>query len=145
MIAGMGGENIAGILRAAPWACDDALLLLQPMSRPEELRAALPSLGLAIYAERLVRDTGRLYSILAVQTGTPDKLSPGELYCGKYSLLSGAPLFPDMLSEQQKRLDTAICGLERSGRESDRDRLNALRLAAADIAEMRRRYHGDGS
>lgn len=145
VIAGMGGENIAGILRAAPWACDDALLLLQPMSRPEELRAALPSLGLAIYAERLVRDTGRLYSILAVQTGTPDKLSPGELYCGKYSLLSGAPLFPDMLSEQQKRLDTAICGLERSGRESDRDRLNALRLAAADIAEMRRRYHGDGS
>ena len=60
VIAGMGGENIAAILRAAPWACRNALCILQPMSRPEELRAALPSLGLMIRAERLVRDAGRL-------------------------------------------------------------------------------------
>lgn len=39
VIAGMGGENIAAILRAAPWACRNALCILQPMSRPEELRA----------------------------------------------------------------------------------------------------------
>ena len=56
VIAGMGGENIAAILRAAPWACRNALCILQPMSRPEELRAALPSLGLTIRAERLVRE-----------------------------------------------------------------------------------------
>ena len=145
VIAGMGGEIITGILRAAPWACQGAFLILQPMSRPEELRAALPSLGLAICAERLVRDTGRLYSILAVCAGTPDALSPGELYCGKYSLLFSDPLFPDILSEQEKRLEIAIHGLERSERENDRERLNALRLAAADIAEMRRTYHGNGS
>lgn len=145
VIAGMGGENIAGILRAAPWACRDALLILQPMSRPEELRAALPSLGLSIRAEHLVRDAGRLYSILVVLAGVPEELSAGDLYCGKYSLLSGDPLFADLLSEQEKRLETAIQGLERSGRESDRERLNTLRLAAADIAEMRRKYHGDGS
>lgn len=145
VIAGMGGENIAGILRAAPWACRDALLILQPMSRPEELRAALPSLSLSICAERLVRDAGRLYSILALRAGISDALSPGELYCGKYSLLSSDPLFADVLSEQEKRLETAIQGLERSGRESDRERLKTLRLAAADITEMRRKYHGDGS
>lgn len=145
VIAGMGGENIEAILRAAPWACRNALCILQPMSRPEELRAALPSLGLTIRAERLVRDAGRLYSILAVRAGAPEKLSAGELYCGKYSLLSGDPLFADMLSEQEKRLETAIRGLECSERESDRERLNTLRLAAADIAEMRRKYHGNGS
>ena len=54
VIAGMGGENIAAILRAAPWACRNTLCILQPMSRPEELRAALPSLGLTIRAERLL-------------------------------------------------------------------------------------------
>ncbi|HCD90461.1 MAG TPA: SAM-dependent methyltransferase [Ruminococcaceae bacterium] len=145
VIAGMGGENIAGILRAAPWACAGTLLLLQPMSRPEELRAALPSLGLTIRAEQLVRDAGRLYSILAVRAGAPEELSVGELYCGKYSLLSGDPLFADILSEQEKRLETAIQGLERSERERDRERLKILRLAAADIAEMRRKHHGDGS
>ena len=126
VIAGMGGENIAAILRAAPWACRNALCILQPMSRPEELRAALPSLGLTIRAERLVRDAGRLY-------------------CGKYSLVSDDTLFADILTEQDKQLDIAVRGLERSGRECDRERLNALRLAAADIAEMRRKYHGDGS
>ena len=139
VIAGMGGENIAAILRAAPWACRNALCILQPMSRPEELRAALPSLGLMIRAERLVRDAGRLYSVLVVRAGAPEALSAGELYCGKYSLVS------DILAEQDKRLDIAVRGLERSGRECDRERLNALRLAAADIAEMRRKYHGDGS
>ena len=111
----------------------------------EELRAALPSLGLTIRAERLVRDAGRLYSVLAVRAGAPEALSAGELYCGKYSLLSNDTLFSDILAEQDKRLDIAVRGLERSGRESDRERLNALRLAAADIAEMRRKYHGDGS
>ena len=140
VIAGMGGENIA-----APWACRNALCILQPMSRPEELRAALPSLGLTIRAERLVRDAGRLYSVLAVRAGAPEALSAGELYCGKYSLFSNDTLFSDILAEQDKRLDIAVRGLERSGRESDRERLNALRLAAADIAEMRRKYHGDGS
>ena len=145
VIAGMGGENIAAILRAAPWACRNTLCILQPMSRPEELRAALPSLGLTIRAERLVRDAGRLYSVLAVRAGAPEALSAGELYCGKYSLVSNDTLFSDILAEQDKRLDIAVRGLERSGRESDRERLNALRLAAADITEMRRKYHGDGS
>ena len=145
VIAGLGGENIAAILRAAPWACRNALCILQPMSRPEELRAVLPSLGLMIRAERLVRDAGRLYSILAVRAGAPEALSAGELYCGKYSLVSDDTLFSDILAEQDKRLDIAVRGLERSGRESDRERLNALRLAAADIAEMRRKCHGDGS
>ena len=60
VIAGMGGENIAAILRAAPWACRNALCILQPMSRPEELRAALPSLGLMIRAERLVTPDGSI-------------------------------------------------------------------------------------
>ena len=144
VIAGMGGENIAAILRAAPWACRNALCILQPMSRPEELRTALP-LGLTIRAERLVRDAGRLYSVLAVRAGAPEALSAGELYCGKYSLVSNDTLFSDVLAEQDKRLDIAVRGLERSGRESDRERLNALRLAAADITEMRKKYHGDGS
>ena len=144
VIAGMGGDLIARIVLETPWLRTGDKHL-QPMSRPEELRAALPSLGLTIRAERLVRDAGRLYSVLAVRAGAPEALSAGELYCGKYSLVSNDTLFSDILAEQDKRLDIAVRGLERSGRESDRERLNALRLAAADIAEMRRKYHGDGS
>ena len=75
----------------------------------------------------------------------PDALSPGEMYCGKYSLVSGDPLFSEMLAEQEKRLQTAIRGLERSGRESGSERLYMLRLASEDIMKMRRISHGDGS
>ena len=145
VIAGMGGENIAAILRAAAWACKKALLILQPMSRPEELRSALSSLGLSISAERLVRDTGRLYSILAVHAGAPDTLTPGELYCGKKSLISAEPLCPEILDEQLSRLTAAIRGLKHSKRESDRERLHQLQNAAAEITEWRRSYHGNGS
>ena len=145
VIAGMGGENIAAILRAAPWACERAFLILQPMSRPEELRGALPSLGLSICAERLVIDSGRLYSILAVRAGEPDALTPGELYCGKHSLVSSQALYPELLHEQLSRLTAAIRGLECSKRESDHERLRQMQSAAADITEWRRLYHGDGS
>lgn len=145
VIAGMGGENIAAILRAAPWACKKALLILQPMSRPEELRGALSLLGLSICAERLVRDSGRLYSILAVRAGAPDTLTSGELYCGKHSLVSSQALYPEILREQFSRLATAIRGLEYSKRESDHERLRQLQSATADITERRSSYHGDGS
>lgn len=145
VIAGMGGENIAGILRAAPWACDNALLLLQPMSRPEELRGAFPGLGLAICEERLIRDAGRLYSVIAVRAGTPDMLSLGELYCGKKSLIQNEALYPEILAEQEKRLLTAVRGLEHSERESDAERRNALQIALAEIAEWRREYHDNGT
>lgn len=145
VIAGMGGENIAGILRAAPWACENALLLLQPMSRPEELRGALSSLGLSICGEYLVRDGGRLYSVLAARAGMPDMLSPGELYCGKQTMIRNGALYPDILAEQEKRLSTAIQGLAHSVRESDRERRSSLQAAAAEITEWRREYHGDGT
>ena len=145
VIAGMGGENIAAILCAAPWACEKALLILQPMSRPEELRGALPTLGLSICAEHLIRDSGRLYSILAVRAGAPDAFTPGELYCGKKSLVSAEALYPEILHEQLSRLTAAIRGLEFSKRESDRERLRQLQSAAADIMEWRMSYHGDGS
>ena len=39
VIAGMGGDSVAAILSAAPWAREGPLLLLQPMSKAEVLRA----------------------------------------------------------------------------------------------------------
>ena len=145
VIAGMGGENIAGILHAAPWACENALCILQPMSRPEDLRAALPALGLRVLQEKLVRDAGRIYSILVTRKGRAETLTPGEYYCGKASLLSEDTLFPEYLAEQERRMRTALHGLERSVRESDKERLAALQLAADDIAGIRSEINGNGA
>ena len=54
IIAGMGGENIAAILAAAPWTRDGAhTLLLQPMSRDAALRRFLAENGYTILREAL--------------------------------------------------------------------------------------------
>ena len=54
-IAGMGGENIAMILSAAPWTADGQhTLLLQPQSRSEVLRRFLQDRGYRILREQLV-------------------------------------------------------------------------------------------
>ena len=75
----------------------------------------------------------------------PDMLSPGELYCGKQTMIRNETLYPDILAEQEKRLSTAIQGLAHSVRESDRERRSSLQAAAAEITEWRREYHGDST
>ncbi|MFR5385627.1 MAG: class I SAM-dependent methyltransferase [Oscillospiraceae bacterium] len=62
VIAGMGGETIRDILRAAPWAADGHhTLLLQPMTKVELLRGWLRENGYSCTEERLVQDKGKLY------------------------------------------------------------------------------------
>ena len=75
-IAGMGGENIAMILSAAPWTADGQhTLLLQPQSRSEVLRRFLQDRGYRILREQLVRDRGILYPVLEARGGLSGKRS----------------------------------------------------------------------
>ena len=113
VIAGMGGETIAGILSRAPWTTQDGcLVLLQPMSKSEELRLELPQLGFKAVAERLVRDNGRLYQLMAVIGGTESTLSEAELYTGRWELIREDPLFPEYLSGLISRMEHAMHGLD---------------------------------
>ncbi len=65
VIAGMGGETIADILRADT-PRGGVRYLLQPMSRASHLRRFLSEAGFAITEERLAEDAGRIYPILSV-------------------------------------------------------------------------------
>ncbi len=138
VIAGLGGENMADILRRAPWACRSALLILQPMSRAEMLRDSLAGLGLAVTGERLVEDAGRLYPLLTARRGQGPHYSQAELYTGLFTQIAADPLFPRLLSELTGRLSRAAAGLERSNREEDGLRLACLREALAGLETMRR-------
>ena len=67
VIAGMGGETIRHILSQAPWTkAGNTLLLLQPMTKQEDLRRWLNENGYAQSAERLVRDKDYLYPVFTV-------------------------------------------------------------------------------
>ena len=72
IIAGMGGETIAGIVDAAPWTKDGGLrLILQPMSKPEELRRRMYLAGFSPIAESTARAAGRMYTVMAMEYDPP--------------------------------------------------------------------------
>ena len=91
VIAGMGGETIASILTAAPWACERCTLLLQPMSRPEVLRRAFPALSLRIGQERLVSDADKIYSVILARHGEPLVLSESGFCRSRCTGCTGHP------------------------------------------------------
>lgn len=112
IVAGMGGDNIAAILSAAPWTREGVLLLLQPMSKAETLRAFLPENGYAVLGERLVQDKGVLYPILTVRGGDMPPATPAQAWGG--FLLEEDPLWGTYLQDRLLRLRKAAAGLERA-------------------------------
>ena len=143
-IAGMGGENIAAILAAAPWTADGRhTLLLQPQSRGEVLRAFLQEHGCAIRRERLVEDRGHVYPVLEAGAGEM-RLSPGQLWCGAH--LTGDPLGERYLIEKILQLQSVVAGLNRSARPDDRARADAVRDILTDLLKMREEWrHANGT
>lgn len=80
VIAGMGGELIASILRAAPWVKNpDKRLILQPMSSAEDLRRYLVQEGFYIQREEAVEDTNRIYTVMLVRY---DSTARNDCFCG---------------------------------------------------------------
>lgn len=120
VIAGMGGETIAAILAAAPWVKNPGIrLVLQPMSRPEELRRFLLTEGFAIGEERVAFAAGKWYTALwAVAGGIQPAGEEALFYVGKVPPLDGAPY----LQAVSGRLRRQAAGLRRSaarGREAE--------------------------
>jgi tRNA (adenine22-N1)-methyltransferase len=135
-IAGMGGENIAAILAAAPWAADGAhKLLLQPMSRAEALRTYLSENGFQIEQEALAEDRGTIYPVLRVCGGAAAPLSLGQLYGG--AALLRDPLEGRYLTEKIIHLQTAVAGLNRSDLPADAQRADHLRSVITALLEMK--------
>ena len=125
VIAGMGGETIASIISSAPW-CREKILLLQPMSRPEVLRKFLCSSELRITEETLVKDGGRIYSVIKAEKGEPLALSEAELYVGPAGLISKQPLFTELTEQRMKKIRNALDGISRSGSADDEQRARHL-------------------
>ena len=137
VIAGMGGETIASILDAAPWARDGKNLILQPMSRPEVLRRELVRQGIRIAEERLLEERGKIYTVIGARGGEPLVLSEAEYYTGPYALLSRHPLFPRLTDRLIDKFRAALEGLSRSGGREDAERREHLRSVYDELLRMR--------
>ena len=126
VIAGMGGENMAAILAAAPWTKEAVTLVLQPQSRAAALRGWLSENGYEITAERLVEDAGRIYPILTAKGGAGAPYTLAELHLGRWERISADPLlerYTDALLRRQEKAEdydkqaAALCGALRQWKE----------------------------
>lgn len=81
IIAGMGGEVIAGILAASPIPTTEPcpLLILQPTTSPEVLRSFLVGGGFKIIGETAINENGHLYSVITAKY-SGEKLTHSEAY-----------------------------------------------------------------
>ena len=111
-IAGMGGETIAAILEAAPWVRNEGIrLILQPMTRAEDLRRWLLTNGFSVLEEHLIVDGRHLYPVLAAQyTGATD-WDDLQVYGGFFDAEEGRP-YRHMMAEHLRR---RAAGLTHSG------------------------------
>ncbi len=139
VIAGMGGENIASILAAAPWTKDGGhTLLLSPHTKSEELRAYLAENGYAIRREALVFDRDTLYPVMEV--------TAGEMELTVAQCWGGAKLIQDPLGEQYiiqriVRLQSAVVG----ARATDPEKTERLRTVITGLLELREEWrHANG-
>jgi tRNA (adenine22-N1)-methyltransferase len=86
VIAGMGGTLIVEILKNCDWICNaNKRLIIQPMSRAEEVRQFFMQNGFEILAENATIDSDRLYiAINAVYSGKSySNLPISYAYIGK--------------------------------------------------------------
>ena len=135
VIAGMGGDNIAAILSAAPWTRNGTLLLLQPMSKAEVLRRYLPENGYRVIAEQLVADKGVIYPILTVRGGEMPPASDPQTWGG--FLLQSDPLRNRYLDEQILRLRRAASGLGKAKDDSAHERREKLLSVIVALEQQR--------
>lgn len=139
VIAGMGGDSIADILAASPWAREGPLLLLQPMSKAEVLRAFLPENGYRVEAERLAADKGKLYPILTVQGGAMAPAAAAEAWGG--FLLQRDPLWGLYLEDRLLRLRRAVSGLAKARDDTAEEKRQELSRVIAALEDKRREWN----
>ncbi|MBO4915075.1 MAG: SAM-dependent methyltransferase [Oscillospiraceae bacterium] len=131
VIAGMGGETIAAILDAVFWLRGgDTVLLLQPMTKVELLRRHITENGFRIISERLVLDKGVIYTVIEAISGTGQKLSGAEAWCGVG--LENDPLYGEYVSSRIRKLEDAAAGIRR-GKNANLPVAEALESNAAEL------------
>ncbi len=139
--AGMGGDTIAGILAACPWARDPAVAwILQPQSSGNDLRRWLGENGFAIRREALVREGGFLYTALEARWGTGRPLSPGEQYASRQLLENDPELVRAYLARVRQGIVRAVDGLARARDEGLRDRRAYYAAALREFTELEEAY-----
>lgn len=134
IIAGMGGEVIAGIIDRCGWVkSSGVLLILQAMTSAEALRDYLAENGFSAESETAAAEGKRAYSVICARfCGKPRALSPAERYIGEITPETAPGRA--YIEKQYKRL--SVCAGDIENIPQRRDEYNALSAAVREIERL---------
>ncbi len=121
IIAGLGGKTICQMLTDLPSFIERCLrLVLQPMGDVPLVRRWLAEHGFYFPVERLAREKGRFYPVIAAEKGTLAVQDPYQLAIGPGLLQGNDPLLVPWIEAEMQRYLDIIEGLSRSRKQADR-------------------------
>ena len=134
VIAGMGGEVIAGILNRCEWIKNAHYkLLLQPMTSADFLRQFLLDNGFFIESETAVLDAEKLYTVISCSfSGEEQAVSDAFVFTGR--LDPKEPTARMYIEKQLKRLIKCQNDLENI--ETEKDKYFYYKNIADDITKL---------
>lgn len=140
IIAGMGGEVIAGIISRAPWLKDNAVtLILQAMTSCEALRDHLAANGFVIEQEPTLTENGKVYSVIVARyDGRMREISPVYRYVG--GIMYASPSDRAYIEKQYRRLNECAVSLESA--QGQRERYEEYKTAAAGLLRLMEEGNG---
>lgn len=140
-ITGMGGETIADILKAVPWAREEGRrCILQPMTGADGLRRYLSGNGYVIRQEVLVQEGETLYVILLAEPGQATPYSEGEIWVGRQTGGADTPLRSQYLEQELGKLRRAAESLKQSKQPGDAARQTYFNAVAQQVEQMKKEW-----
>lgn len=116
VIAGMGGEMILNIVGRAVWLQNPAKrLILQPMTKEEELRRGLLKLGFSVQEEQAVLEEHHVYTVMCCTCFSGQEPQHSALFPYIGLLTANTSAGQAYLQREEKRLRNCMRGLEASG------------------------------
>lgn len=122
IIAGMGGEIIADIIRRAEWLMNNRFrLILQPMTMHHVLRKALNDMGFSPLGDMYCMEGKRFYTVMPYMF-TDEKLCSDSafFYCGT-AFESTSPLAHEYINRQKQKLASQLDGMKNSQHDTSAD------------------------
>jgi len=133
VIAGMGGLMMIHILEQTPWLRQShRRLILQPMTKAEQLRCYLSQNGFFVEQEQAAEEDGHVYTVMQVSF-CPQKRQEDTLFCYIGKITPQTAEGKKYLKIQQRRLQRRANGLDRAGNGQEANRLFSL---AKEIENM---------
>ena len=115
VIAGLGGETIAGILDGAPWTKRGGVrLILQPQTKTSGLCSYLRENGYRVRDAELARENDRFYVVLLVKGGASDSALEPEVELLARLMFKRDPLIRGYLDSLIERTSRALEGMNKS-------------------------------